>query len=68
MKQRGFINTIVLIVLALIVLGYYHIDIKTILQDPLVRSNLEYTRDQVLQLARDAWAVVFANVKYYLNL
>jgi cell shape-determining protein MreC len=40
--KKGLINTIVLIVIALIVLGFFNIDLKTILAGPVVKENLTY--------------------------
>ena len=40
--RKGFIQAIILIVIALIVLGYFKIDIKTVLAGPIVQENLKY--------------------------
>ncbi len=41
-NQKGIISTIILIIVALIILGYFHISFKSILMSPLVKSNLDY--------------------------
>jgi hypothetical protein len=43
--NTGLINTIVLIIVALIILGYYKIDVRTIVSAPLVQENLKYGWD-----------------------
>jgi hypothetical protein len=44
-RSKGFIDTIVLVIIALIVLGYFNIDIKHILSGPVVKDNLMYLWD-----------------------
>lgn len=51
--RRGVISTIVLIIIALIILGYYHISFKSIAQSPIVQDNLRY-----------AWQLFIAGIKY----
>ncbi len=46
-KQSGFISTIILIVIALVILGYFNIDVRQVLISPGVQNNLNY-----------AWGVV----------
>lgn len=67
MNKRGIINTIVLIVVALIILGYYKIDIKSILAQPLVQSNLDYLKESVIRVLQDAWVYLFNLVQTYLK-
>jgi len=38
--NRGLIKTILIIVIALVVLGYFGLDIKKIIQSPQVQKNL----------------------------
>ena len=40
--KRGVISTIVLIVVALIILGYFHISFKSIVSSPTVQENLKF--------------------------
>ncbi len=42
LTNRGVIGTIILIVVALILLGYFGINFRTIVDSPLVRDNLLY--------------------------
>jgi hypothetical protein len=39
---RGIIGTIVLLIIALIVLGYYNINVQSVFQSPTVENNLLY--------------------------
>ncbi len=41
-KQSGFIKVILIIVLALIILGYFGLDAREIMEKPLVQKNLNY--------------------------
>jgi hypothetical protein len=41
-KNRGVIGTVVLIVVALVLLGYYGVNVRTIVSSPLVQENLKY--------------------------
>jgi hypothetical protein len=40
--QRGFLDTIVLIGIGLIILGYFNIDLQKIFENPLVMQNLTF--------------------------
>ena len=50
-KNQGLIKTVILIVIALIVLGYFGFNIQDILNAETVRSNLSYAWD----LTKDIW-------------
>jgi len=41
-KNQGFIKWIILIVVALIILGYFGIDVKQVVESPTTQSNLNY--------------------------
>jgi hypothetical protein len=41
-QEKGFINAVILVVLALIILGYFNINIAEILDLPMVKNNLMY--------------------------
>ncbi len=43
--KKGFITAIVIIIVALILLGYFNIDIKAVFSSPLVKDNLQYAWD-----------------------
>ena len=47
MKKQGLIKMIILIVIALIVLGYFGFDIKGIMSSSTVQGNLSYVWDFV---------------------
>lgn len=49
------IDTIVLIVVALIILGFFNINLKDIFSEPLVIQNLKYAFELVIQGIRYAW-------------
>lgn len=51
LTNRGFITTIVLIVIALIVLGFFGYNIRNIINQPTVQDNLNYVWDFV----KDIW-------------
>jgi hypothetical protein len=42
MEKKGFIKTIILIVIALIVLGYFGFNIESIIKSEKVQANLNY--------------------------
>ena len=42
-QQQGIISTIILIIAALIILGYFHISFKSLILSPIVKTNLDYT-------------------------
>src|SRR3990167_4565121 len=44
-KRGGFIKTIVLIVIALIILGYFGYNVQDIVNSPTVQKNLNYAWD-----------------------
>ncbi|MDQ3077107.1 MAG: hypothetical protein M3Q63_03610 [bacterium] len=41
-NNKGFIKTLLVIAVALIVLGYFNVDIKKVIDSPMVQHNLEY--------------------------
>ncbi|MEA1929432.1 MAG: hypothetical protein U9M92_00885 [Patescibacteria group bacterium] len=41
-KERGLIKLILLVVVALVVLGYYRVDVQNIIESDLVQRNLNY--------------------------
>ncbi len=41
-KGRGFITAIILIIIALILLGYFKINIQSVINGPIVQDNLSY--------------------------
>ncbi|TAK58101.1 hypothetical protein EPO17_00315 [Patescibacteria group bacterium] len=69
-RKSGFIKLIIIIVIGLIVLGYFGFDIQKIIDSPTVSKNLTYTKDLVVgvyqkYLARPLeylWNKIFLNV------
>lgn len=53
--SRGLISTIVLIVVALIILGYYNINVETVVSSPMVRENLAYAWGAVVDGLKMGW-------------
>jgi hypothetical protein len=41
-QKKAFINAILLIILALVILGYFKVDIRTVFSSPYVKDNLAY--------------------------
>ncbi len=50
--SRGFIKIILLIVIGLILLGYFGVNLKDVLASPVVKENLSYAWN----LAKELWA------------
>lgn len=50
-KSRGFIKLILLIIIGLVILGYFGLNIKDILASPVVEENLAYA----WELATTVW-------------
>ena len=48
-KNRGIVGTVVLIIVALIILGYFNINFKTVIESPAVQQNLNYAWSLVVQ-------------------
>lgn len=47
-SQGGFLKLIIIIVIGLIVLGYFGFDLQKIIDSPTVSKNLTYTKDLVV--------------------
>jgi hypothetical protein len=62
-KQKGVIGTIVLIVVALIILGYYGINFKTVVTSPLVQENLSYAWELFINGVFNGFTAVVEFVK-----
>jgi hypothetical protein len=57
-RNRGLIDTIVLIVIALIILGYFNIDLKQVFTEPLVAQNLKYALSILITGIHYVWETV----------
>lgn len=49
-KDAGFIKWIILIVVALIILGFYGFDLKSAIEKPTVQKNISYVTDIVVNI------------------
>ncbi len=49
--NKGFVRLIILIIIGLILLGYFRINVRDILASPIVKENLAYAWD----LAKELW-------------
>ena len=47
-KQGGFLNWIILILIILIILGYYGFDVRKALEKPETRQNISYVTEKVI--------------------
>ena len=59
-KNSGFIKLVIIIIIALIVLGYYRVDVKNIIESDLVQRNLHYVWDLVSGWGQWIWDKVMA--------
>lgn len=48
-KNRGLIKLLLLIIVAIIVLGYFRIDLRSIIESEAVQTNLNYAWSVVVQ-------------------
>ena len=48
--KRGFVKTVIIIVIALIVLGYFGYNLEDIVKSPTVQKNLRYVWDFVVSI------------------
>ncbi len=69
-QKKGFIKLIIIIVIGLIVLGYFGFDIKKIIDSPTVSKNLTYTKDLVVGVYQKYLArpIDYLWNKFFLNL
>lgn len=71
-QNRGLIKLIILIVIAIIILSYYHVDLRNILESDMVKHNFAVA----LTFVRNAWhdygvpfaAYLWAQIQYLLSL
>lgn len=48
--KKGFLKTIIIIVIALIILGWFGFDVKSIIESERVQRNLHYVWDIVVRI------------------
>ncbi len=46
LQQQGFVRFIVLIIIAILVISYFNIDLKTEVEKPQTQKNITYVKDQ----------------------
>lgn len=56
--QQGLVDTIILIIVAIIILGFFNINLRDIFAEPLVIQNLKYAFELVIQGIRYAWGAL----------
>ena len=49
-NQKGFITAIILIIIALILLGYLNINVQNVVDGPVVQQNLTYAWHIILSV------------------
>lgn len=57
-KNEGLIGLIVVIVVALIILGYFGFDIRKIIESPQVQKNLEYAWNVASTIWGEVWGLI----------
>ncbi len=58
--RSGFITAVLLIVAALVILGYFKINIQTIVESPTVQANLQYAWQLLVEGVRSGWSYLLA--------
>jgi hypothetical protein len=53
-QQSGFLKTIIIIVIALIILGYFGVNITNIINSPMVQTNLAWLWNGILWI----WSII----------
>jgi len=48
MRKRGFVGVIVLIIIGVIILGYFKIDLRDVFTRPEITQNLSFAREFVV--------------------
>lgn len=59
MNNKGFVKLIILIVIVLIVLGYFGFNLQSIIESPTVQNNLIYVWKFIKMIWTDFLAVPF---------
>ena len=54
-KKNGFINLILLIIVAILVLSYYGFDLRGLVTSPQTQKNFQYIKDVVSGLIAKIW-------------
>jgi hypothetical protein len=64
-KKQGLIDTIILIIVALIILGYFNIDLKEVFGNALVKENLVYAWKILLDALGYVWNSIVGLIQQY---
>jgi hypothetical protein len=49
-SQKGLIKLLVLIVIAIIILGYFRVDLRQVIESEMVQRNFHYVWDNIVSL------------------
>ena len=61
-KERGFVHTVLILIIALLILSYYGFDLKKTVEAPTTQSNFGY----VIGIVKDTWHSYLAEPANYL--
>ena len=64
MQNKGLLKTIIIIVIALIVLGYFGVNIQNVMNMPFVQNNLAWLWNILVWI----WNVISAPIMYLWNI
>jgi len=59
-SRSGFITAILLIIAALIILGYFKINIQKIITSPDVQTNLQYAWQLLVTGVQEGWKYLYS--------
>lgn len=66
--ERGFIGTVVLIVVVIFVVSYYGFDLREIIESPETKQNFLYTREWIVYIWKNFIVEPFSIAWHYLVL
>ncbi len=58
-QNRGLVKAIVIIVIALLIISYYGLNLRDIVNNPVTQSNFAYVWEQVIHLWEWIKAIIF---------
>jgi len=61
--RQGLISTLILILVALVLLGYFKINVQTVVSSPIAQQNLHYAWELILQGIAKIWYFIETNVQ-----
>ncbi len=65
--RRGFITAILLIIAAIVLLGYFKINIQTVASSPTVQANLQYAWQLLVQGMQSGWNYLLSLVQIFIH-